>query len=227
MTEPIPDFELQADDLAELDVVEIAPGVLRTPLLTPTGCARLLDEIAARRAALAADPHTTRAPNSMHDFGAMFTPLGLDGVVDALRERLAPHLARVYPDIGGATLDHHHSYLVEYGGELDEELGFHVDDSEVTLNLCLGESFSGAELVLLGRRCDRHVQSAVLPGETIEFDHEPGVCVVHAGRHRHRVDPILRGVRRNLIAWLRSSTHRETYDARTAPCPPWCGLSGD
>ncbi|MEM6568159.1 MAG: hypothetical protein AAF957_07090 [Planctomycetota bacterium] len=223
-----PPFALEPPDLAPLDLVALAGGVHTTPLLTERGCARLSAEIEERRARLAAALRTSDArqpPNSMHAHGAMLGPLGLDGVVDALRERLAPDLARLYPEVGGESLDGHHSYLVEYGRDLDEDLGFHVDDSEVTLNLCLGETFSGAELVLLGRRCALHRQDPVEPGETLEIDHEPGVCVLHAGWHRHRVDPILRGERRNLIAWLRSSAHRAREEAQGGGCRPWCARS--
>lgn len=38
-------------------------------------------------------------------------------------------------------------------------VGFHVDDSEVTLNVCLGKQFSGGELFFRGTRCDKHVNS--------------------------------------------------------------------
>jgi hypothetical protein len=37
--------------------------------------------------------------------------------------------------------------------------GFHVDDSEVTLNVCLGKQFSGGELYFRGIRCENHVNS--------------------------------------------------------------------
>ncbi|GMY32351.1 Fe2OG dioxygenase domain-containing protein [Fagus crenata] len=43
-----------------------------------------------------------------------------------------------FPEVGGSTLDSHHGFVVEYGMDRDVELGFHVDDSEVTLNVCLG-----------------------------------------------------------------------------------------
>ncbi|MEM9379542.1 MAG: hypothetical protein AAGB93_06275 [Planctomycetota bacterium] len=221
----LPPFVLGPEDVAPLELVELEQGVHSTPLLTEGGCTRLAAAIDGRRALLRDSASATRPPNSMHAHGTMLGPLGLDGVVDTLRERLAPHLARLYPEVGGSTLDGHHSYLVEYGRDLDEGLGFHVDDSEVTLNLCLGETFSGAELVLLGRRCALHRQDAVEPGETLEIDHEPGVCVLHAGWHRHRVDPILRGVRRNLIAWLRSATYRAEEEARGVGCRPWCARS--
>lgn len=214
------DFELGADDFVSGEARALAPGVLLVPLLTPAACGRVLAEIEARREALA----FKRPPSSMHDHGVMTSSIGMDALVDKLRGRLADLIAAHFPLQGGPDIDHHHSYLVEYGHELDEDLGFHVDDSEVTLNLCLGEEFSGAELVLLGARCDVHRQTPVVASEVIEVEHEPGQAVLHAGRQRHRVDPIRRGVRRNLIAWLRSASYREGEGERAPSCRPWCGL---
>lgn len=34
-----------------------------------------------------------------------------------------------------------------------------MDDSEVSLNVCLGKQFSGGELFFRGVRCDAHVNS--------------------------------------------------------------------
>ena len=44
--------------------------------------------------------------------------------------------------------------------------GLHVDDSEVTLNICLGKQFSGGELFFRGVRCDEHVTTETLPEVT-------------------------------------------------------------
>jgi hypothetical protein len=214
------DFELGADDFPSGEARVLAPGVLLVPLLTPAACERVLAEIESRREALP----FRRPPSSMHDHGIMTASIGMDGFVDQLRGRLSTLIATHFPLQGGADIDHHHSYLVEYGQELDEDLGFHVDDSEVTLNLCLGEEFSGAELVLLGARCDVHRQTSVVASEVIEIEHEPGQAVLHAGRQRHRVDPIRRGIRRNLIAWLRSASYREGEAEGAPSCRPWCGL---
>ncbi len=215
-------FELSAGGFSSGAAEVLAPGVLLVPLLTEAACQQVLTEIEERRRALA----VRRPPSSMHDHGVMLGSIGLDGLIDQLRGRLAPLLEAHFPLQGGAEIDHHHSYLVEYGRELDEDLGFHVDDSEVTLNLCLGEEFSGAELVLLGARCDLHRQTPVADSEVIEIEHQPGQAVLHAGRQRHRVDPILRGTRRNLIAWLRSSGYREREEGEGPSCRPWCGLHG-
>lgn len=37
--------------------------------------------------------------------------------------------------------------------------GFHVDDSEVTLNVCVGKQFTGGELFFRGVRCEKHVNT--------------------------------------------------------------------
>lgn len=35
-----------------------------------------------------------------------------------------------------------------------------MDDSEVTLNVCLGNQFVGGELFFRGTRCEKHVNTA-------------------------------------------------------------------
>lgn len=213
------DFTWRPDELVEEPFEALLEDVFRVRLATEAGCARLLATIEERRAAAQA-----AAPNSMHEHGVQLAPLGLDGAVASLlmgSRGVRDLLATRFAEVGGDSIDGWHAYMVEYASGLDEDLGFHVDDSEVTLNLCLGDTFSGAELVMLGRRCDLHRQTPVAPSEHLEIDHEPGVLVVHAGRHRHRVDPIGRGRRRNLIAWLRSSSYRASVDPDEVPS--WCG----
>ncbi|KAM7269652.1 hypothetical protein ACFE04_025149 [Oxalis oulophora] len=68
-----------------------------------------------------------------------------------------------FDEVGGCSLDAHNGCVVEYEIDRDVELGFHVDDSEVTLNVCIGREFSGADLFFKGVRCDNHVNSATLP----------------------------------------------------------------
>lgn len=45
-------------------------------------------------------------------------------------------------------------------------VGFHGDDSEVTLNVCLGEQFTGGELFFHGVHCNKH----------LDVESEPVVC---------------------------------------------------
>lgn len=38
-----------------------------------------------------------------------------------------------------------------------------MDDSEVTLNVCLGKQFTGGELFFKGIRCEKHVNGETYP----------------------------------------------------------------
>ncbi|CAN6908468.1 unnamed protein product, partial [Brassica oleracea] len=85
-------------------------------------------------------------------------------------------------------------------------LHFHVDDSEVTLNVCLGKQFSGGELYFRGVRCANHMKSPEknLPLEHYDYPHVPGQAVLHRGSHRHGAKAITNGIRANLIMWCRT-----------------------
>jgi hypothetical protein len=204
---------------AEGLAVPIGPGVVAFPVLTRAGCERLCAEVDRRAAAHPAE----RPPNSMHRYGAVLGELGLAEELRELRVELVEPLARLHlAEHLEHGLEGEYGFLAEYGSETDEDLGFHVDDSAVTLNLCLSEDFSGSELYFHGVRCDEHRQVLPSPDESFEYAHEPGIAVLHAGRHRHGVHPILRGRRRNLILWCQSDAAREA--ARS--CRPWCGVPG-
>ena len=200
----------------------VGPRVHRLRVFTLAWCQRLDRELAhyeawARRTGVAVTP-----PNTMHDHGVVLAHLGLTPLLDELVTRwLRPLAAELYPDLGGATLDEHHAYLVDYHARGDLDLAQHVDNAEVTLNLCLGGDFEGSELRFFGMRCPRHWQTSHAPDEEFAVPHEPGVAIVHAGSHRHEVDPLIRGRRRNLIVWCRSSVFRAAGD--DGACPAWCG----
>ncbi|KAF2557226.1 hypothetical protein F2Q68_00013977 [Brassica cretica] len=120
----------------------------------------------------------------------------------------------LFPEVCGTGLDSHHGFIVEYGKDRDTDLGFHVDDSEVSLNVCLGKQFSGGELYFRGVRCDHHVNSE--SGENENYDYS------HRGRHRHGAKATTSGHRVNLILWCRSSTFREMKSYQS-DFSRWCG----
>lgn len=41
------------------------------------------------------------------------------------------------------TLDSHHAFIVSYKQGESTKLDFHYDSSEVTINVCLGQIFTG------------------------------------------------------------------------------------
>ena len=116
-------------------------------------------------------------------------------------------------------LDGQHVFSVRYKAEEDLSLDLHTDDSEVTLNACLGKpGFEGSGLVFCGTlgAADHRVMK-------IRYRHELGRCVVHRGSQRHGADEITGGERVNLVMWHRSLAFRRrkertacSYDAEGA-----------
>lgn len=70
--------------------------------------------------------------------------LGFDeGFVTPLRELyLSPIASVLYPDCGGRCLNSHRAFVVKYDLKEDLDLSYHYDNAEVTLNVCLGKTFS-------------------------------------------------------------------------------------
>eukprot|EP00258_Populus_trichocarpa_P021638 XP_024437657.1 uncharacterized PKHD-type hydroxylase At1g22950 isoform X4 [Populus trichocarpa] len=162
-------------------------------------------------------------PNTMNKYGAVLDDFGLETMLDKLMDGFIRPISKVFfREVGGATLDSHHGFVVEYGKDWDVDLGFHVDDSEVTLNVCLGKQFSGGELFFRGTRCDKHVNTGSQPEEIFDYSHVPGGAVLHLGRHRHGVRATTSGHRINLLLWCRSSVFREIRKYQK-DFSSWCG----
>jgi len=159
----------------------------------------------------------------MNRRGVALDDLGLGAAMTALVAGVVrPFAALLFPEVGGASLDGQHAFVVAYSLDGDRSLDFHVDDGEVTLNLCLAPGFTGGALRFRGRRCALHQQEPERDEEIWDWAHRPGVAVLHAGRHRHEAHPIAAGLRRNLIVWCRSSAARRRSAAGGGACPDWC-----
>ncbi|KAL2611464.1 hypothetical protein R1flu_023156 [Riccia fluitans] len=204
-------------------IMEHSPGVYTFNMLEPTFCAKMLDEVQHfENWALEAKVKVMR-PNTMNNYGAVLDDIGMEGMLHELMMGFINPLAGVlFENVGGSTLDAHHGFVVEYSMDRDLDLGFHVDDSEVTLNVCLGKEFDGGELFFRGVRCDKHVNGESRPEEVLEYSHVPGRAILHAGRHRHGAKAITAGQRTNLILWCRSSQFREMKKYQR-DFSSWCG----
>jgi len=142
----------------------------------------------------------------MNNYGLILNDIGLEGLLDNLMEEyIRPLSTLLYPDRGGGSIDHHHSFIVEYQLDHDLSLDMHTDDSDVTLNVCLTRDFKGGGLDFCGQlgapEHRRHM---------LEYPHKQGVGVVHLGIQRHGANIIRDGYRANLIIWCRSSSFRMT-----------------
>ncbi|KAI3963664.1 hypothetical protein MKW98_021904 [Papaver atlanticum] len=159
-------------------------------------------------------------PNSMNKYGAVLDDFGFETMLDKLMDDFVRPISKVFfHEVGGDTLDSHHGFVVEYGKDRDVDFGFHVDDSEVTLNVCLGEQFSGGDLYFRGIRCDKHVNTEYQPEESFHYSHVIGQAV---GRHRYGARATRSGARINLLLWCRSSAFRELKKYQKE-FSAWCG----
>lgn len=204
-------------------ISEPSPGVYTFKMLQPVFCEVLLSELEHFEKWVQEAKFRIMRPNTMNKYGAVLDDFGLESMLDSLMEEFIRPISTVFfPEVGGSTLDSHHGFVVEYGKDRDVDLGFHVDDSEVTLNVCLGKNFSGGELFFRGVRCDKHVNSETQPEEILDYSHVPGQAVLHRGRHRHGARATTSGHRINLLLWCRSSCFRELRKYQK-DFSGWCG----
>ncbi|PON47336.1 Prolyl 4-hydroxylase, alpha subunit [Parasponia andersonii] len=202
---------------------EPSPGVFSFELLQPSFCELLLSEVENFENWVDESKFRIMRPNTMNKYGAVLDDFGLETMLDKLMESFIRPISKVFfPEVGGATLDSHHGFVVEYGKDRDADLGFHVDDSEVTLNVCLGKQFSGGELYFRGTRCDKHVNTGSQSEEIFDYSHVLGRAVLHRGRHRHGARATTSGHRINLLLWCRSSVFREMKKYQK-DFSSWCG----
>lgn len=204
-------------------ISEPSPGVFTFEMLQPRFCELLLAEVENFEKWVNEAKFRIMRPNTMNKYGAVLDDFGLETMLDKLMETYIRPLSKVFfAEVGGSTLDSHHGFVVEYGKGRDVDLGFHVDDSEVTLNVCLGKQFTGGELFFRGTRCEKHVNTGSQTEEIFDYSHVPGRAVLHRGRHRHGARATTSGHRVNLLLWCRSSVFREMKRYQK-DFSSWCG----
>ena len=197
---------------------KIHKDLYQLPLLSPECVSLWNEELAHFSRWRELEDVDIQAPNSMNSYGFILEDLNAQAPWRKLmQDVVSPLSAELFPLVHGDGLDELHSFIVEYGSGLDRDLGFHVDASDVTVNLCLGDTFVGNELYFEGRRCELHRQNPAFPGEKFFYSHQPGIAILHAGKHRHGAVAIEKGTRRNVILWCSSSTLEEV-----SGCPDWC-----
>lgn len=185
-------------------------GVFAFPALSLEFCRALREEVAH----FEQSGFEPSRPNTMNTNGLFLYELGAyPRLLDPLVARLvAPVAAALFggdatTSPGAASLDHHRSFTVSYEVGKEVDLAYHHDDSEVTLNVCLGGDFEGGELLFGGLRDDpeeRHLARTPVA-------HRPGMALLHRGSHCHEAVAVESGERTNLIVWCRSSeTRRRT-----------------
>jgi hypothetical protein len=154
--------------------------------------------------------------------------VGLDWLVNLLFSLVVQPISRhlFAEEMGGGTgrsLDWKQAFVAGYSPKPSSSMNAaaaprqhlvpHTDDSEVTLNVCLGRDFEGGVLEFgeLRGQSSRHEPA----NSDRVYEPQPGRGVIHAGRHFHAVSPVTSGSRYALILWARSWSG---IRATTCPC---------
>lgn len=184
-----------------LDVISEEKQLYGFHVFTQAFCDKLIKELDHYQES----PLPKGRPNSMNKYGVLLDELGFrDNFSQILRTKYLDPLAKVlFPEWRGNELDSHKIFTVSYKINEDLELGYHYDNSEVTLNVCLGKSFEGGDLYFGDMR-------TIPVGESncILVHHKVGYGIFHRGQQLHGALPIMKGERQNLIIWLRASSVR-------------------
>jgi len=167
-------------------------------LFTPEFCQKLIEEVEHFQSMDGIIK--VNRPNSMNNYGAILEEMGFSPMLDELlRNYLRPLVVVAFPDWETENLDSHHSFVVEYKIGKDLNLERHMDESTITLNICLGKEFQGGTVYFKGMRGHESEKT-----ENVEVQHNVGRAILHVGQHYHGANNIESGHRFNLILWLRS-----------------------
>jgi hypothetical protein len=131
---------------------------------------------------------------------------------------MSAHLYQETENMGKAgDLDWRQGYVTAYSvsptqSKPRQRLVPHTDDSEVTLNICLGDVFEGGLLHFWGLRGSQDSGGSTHSGE---YQPQVGRALLHSGRQLHEVTEITAGNRFAYIMWARSWSGTR---ATTCPC---------
>ena len=163
--------------------------------------------------------------NSMHQTSIPTEKLNLKEEIDDLVNIYLNKISSsLFPNRYFFKFDSQHSYIVRYLESGDNDLGFHVDDSLITFNICLNDNFEGSDIIFEGPRCPKHLDSNSDTKEIFKIKHRKGFAIVHDGKNRHRVEQILAGERINLIIWCQNNEeHNNWFNAlKKLHCLDFC-----
>ena len=193
-------------------------------ILTDDFCEDVLERVRFFDSQRNAGAHVSA--NSMHRNAILTSEIGIEPLVGSLVDLIVRDMSpKILPDRLRLPIDNIHSYIVRYNNSSDQELEFHVDDSFLTLNICLNEGFVGSELIFEGERCPTHVDTVSKAQERLCLQHKKGAMVIHSGKNRHSVNCIASGERCNLIIWCQNDSERERwFEAwKSGECLTYCG----
>eukprot|EP00698_Gefionella_okellyi_P025047 TRINITY_DN904_c0_g1_i1.p1 TRINITY_DN904_c0_g1~~TRINITY_DN904_c0_g1_i1.p1 ORF type:complete len:322 (-),score=34.04 TRINITY_DN904_c0_g1_i1:854-1819(-) len=183
------------------------PGVWSGRLFDPSYCQRLIERCIS-------------ATLLYQDLAPLLSIKGLpiDKVLTASESFMGPltdilnrcFVEKLHPSM---HLELQTAYVICYTEKGDREHPAHQDASDLTLNVCLGQQFTGgrlkfaanpAAMVQVRGEPDSKLDMKFMPELAFHtVDHEVGRCHIHSGAHIHGATVLESGSRYNLICWFK------------------------
>jgi hypothetical protein len=209
-----------SNQFADRDRFEAVGLVLRpVPSLSlPIDCTEWAGKL---RAMLRQELSSERA-NTLHRSSADVRKVGFP-VEGILHE--AGDFIREYFGMSPENLDIHACFAVAYSKDANTKLRLHVDDSDVTLNICLEKSddLKGTDVVFHGSEAlsslpKLNFGSLVGPVDQLRtsINVPAGWVAIHRGRHAHETTSLQQGSRLSVICWFKYVLNTEMAIAKYA-----------
>jgi hypothetical protein len=93
-----------------------------------------------------------------------------------MKKIIEPISKVLFPELMKNDFQSHHSFLIKYKIGEDISLKTHVDQSDITLNLCLGKEFTGGEVYFKGLKGENE-------DKYFEYHSFVGNAILHVGNH--------------------------------------------
>jgi len=214
----------------DTSLVELTTGVFGLHnFFSSQDCAKFMDELDSFTCWADQASFDVARPNSMNRYGMVLGDVGFQASMHGLmRTVIEPLARRLFPaQFSNAHGEEkqflsQHSFIVRYKAGEDINLKTHKDDSDFTLNLCLGRSFEGADVFFHESPGQSPSASSNDRGDEYAFphpddckycvfkhEHTPGMALLHLGRHVHGVNSLRSGERMSLIVWCRFRPYPE------------------
>lgn len=203
-------------------------GLYQYRIFSQDVCGRLMEEVDNFNEFSASTGLPVTRPNSMNRFGLIMNDIGFLNAMNMLMHKFIQPFASAFfsERLGeGFAFRSQHTFVVRYKMGEDLDLKTHRDDSDLTLNVCLGKEFEGATLYFHGDRGSACTCAAAEDGSaaeefayphpqhcrycTFKYAHTPGVGIMHTGAHVHGAERLTSGERSNLIVWCRTRGYKE------------------
>jgi len=183
---------------------EVAPCVYCFPIFKEEFCTEFISELqhCAEQSKLLDLP--IRKANVRNSRGVVLNDFGFqDTLYKFMQDVIGPIADLVLPnqDRHEWNFESNYTFSVEFEMGEDTDLVLHKDSSDITVNICLGTQFEGADVYFYNPEA---TDPKSLTGDPVDCSFKVGYGMIHRGRHLHGTRQLTSGHRLNVVMWSRS-----------------------